>query len=135
MLGKERIAFVKYHILRFHNRFFICTLCCKFYLNLIISFQVPLRRVHMFTIIQLTCLVVLWIIKSFSSTSILFPLMLVVMIGIRKSLDFVFTRRELMILDDVMPEITKRNQADKGKLDDPEVGWGTRFIKSCIGKQ
>lgn len=26
----------------------------------------------------------------------------------RKSLDFVFTRRELSILDDVMPESTKR---------------------------
>lgn len=91
----------------------------------------------MFTIIQLTCLVVLWVIKSFSSTSILFPLMLVVMIGIRKSLDFVFTRRELKILDDIMPEITKRHQADADmrKMEDAEVGWGARLIKSCIGKK
>lgn len=91
----------------------------------------------MFTIIQLTCLIVLWVIKSFSTTSILFPLMLVVMIGIRKSLDFVFTRRELKILDDIMPEITKRSQADENirKLEDAEVGWGSRLIKSCIGKK
>lgn len=34
--------------------------------------------------------------------------MLVVMIGIRKSLDCIFTRRELKILDDVMPEMSKR---------------------------
>lgn len=33
--------------------------------------------------------------------------MLVVMIGIRKSLDLIFTRRELKILDDIMPETTK----------------------------
>lgn len=44
--------------------------------------------------------------------------MLVVMIGIRKSLDFIFSRRELKILDDVMPEMTKRHQM----LKDQEVG-------------
>lgn len=47
-------------------------------------------------------------IKSYFYTSILFPLMLVVMIAIRKSLDCVFTHRELKILDDIMPEMTKR---------------------------
>lgn len=34
--------------------------------------------------------------------------MLVVMIGIRKSLDCLFTHRELKILDDIMPEMSKR---------------------------
>lgn len=34
--------------------------------------------------------------------------MLVVMIGIRKSLDCIFTHRELKILDDIMPEMSKR---------------------------
>lgn len=38
------------------------------------------------------------------------------MIGIRKSLDFVFTRRELKILDDVMPEVTKRSKEDEWNL-------------------
>ena len=45
---------------------------CK---NVNVILQVPLKRVHLFTIIQFSCLVVLWVIKSFSSTSILFPLM------------------------------------------------------------
>lgn len=90
----------------------------------------------MFTLIQLACLICLWVIKSFSSTSILFPLMLVVMIGIRKSLDFAFTRREMKILDDIMPEITRRSAADDmNKLEDAEVGWGTRLIKSCLGRK
>ena len=62
--------------------------------------------------IQLACFAVLWLIKSFSITSILFPLMLVVMIGVRKSLDYIFTKRELKILDDIMPEMTKRARAD-----------------------
>ncbi len=37
--------------------------------------RVPLRRVHFFTLIQLGCLVLLWIIKDIKATSILFPIM------------------------------------------------------------
>lgn len=46
------------------------------------------------------------------------------MIGIRKLLDFFFTRRELKILDDVMPETSKRNAADDSDVekDDEESG-------------
>lgn len=92
-------------------------------------FQVPIRRVHVFTAIQFTCLVCLWVVKSFSSTSILFPLMLVVMIGIRKALDLFFTRRELKILDDVMPEMTKRNEDELRELGDAEVGWHAKILR------
>lgn len=37
--------------------------------------QVPLKKVHLFTAIQVACLAILWVIKSFKQTSILFPLM------------------------------------------------------------
>lgn len=106
----------------------------KYYISLRFQiFQVPLKRVHLFTVIQLTCLICLWVIKSFSATSILFPLMLVVMIGIRKSLDLVFTRRELKILDDVMPEITRRKAEDLRHLELAEVGMFKRFANCCLG--
>nr|XP_029727275.1 electroneutral sodium bicarbonate exchanger 1 isoform X11 [Aedes albopictus] len=98
--------------LQFFDRLMIMLMPIKYQPDYMFLRQVPIRRVHLFTLIQLACLVMLWVIKSFSSTSILFPLMLVVMIGIRKSLDFLFTRRELKILDDVMPEMTKRAQED-----------------------
>lgn len=64
-------------------------------------------------------------------TSILFPLMLVVMIGIRKALDLFFTRREMKILDDVMPEITKRNEDELHELRDAEVGWHAKILRLC----
>ncbi|XP_065164800.1 sodium bicarbonate cotransporter 3 isoform X5 [Atheta coriaria] len=98
--------------LQFFDRILIMFMPNKYQPDYMFLRQVPIKRVHLFTIIQLTCLACLWVIKSFSSTSILFPLMLVVMIGIRKSLDLIFTRRELKILDDIMPEMTKRNQHD-----------------------
>lgn len=58
--------------------------------------------------------------------------MLVVMIGIRKSLDLIFERRELKILDDVMPEMTKRHHHD---LMDAEVGWPSKIVKFCLGSK
>lgn len=58
--------------------------------------------------------------------------MLVVMIGIRKSLDFVFTRRELKILDDIMPEMTKRAAADDLHQLDAEVGFCQKYLP-CFG--
>ncbi|EAT37256.1 AAEL010738-PA [Aedes aegypti] len=107
--------------LQFFDRLMIMLMPIKYQPDYMFLRQVPIRRVHLFTLIQLACLIMLWVIKSFSSTSILFPLMLVVMIGIRKALDFVFTRRELKILDDVMPEMTKRaHEDDLRQLEDGE---------------
>ncbi|XP_024935825.1 electrogenic sodium bicarbonate cotransporter 1 isoform X3 [Cephus cinctus] len=106
--------------LQFFDRILIMLMPVKYQPDYMFLRQVPLKRVHMFTIIQLTCLACLWIIKSFSITSILFPLMLVVMIGIRKSLDLVFTQRELKILDDVMPEPSKKHADDLRQLESGE---------------
>lgn len=44
------------------------------------------------------------------------------MIGIRKSLDWVFTQRELKILDDVMPDTIRRSEEEE-RLDVDEVSW------------
>ncbi|XP_046386764.1 sodium bicarbonate cotransporter 3 isoform X7 [Ischnura elegans] len=112
--------------LQFFDRILIMLMPVKYQPDYMFLRQVPLMRVHMFTLIQLACLIVLWVIKSFSSTSIFFPLMLVVMIGIRKLLDFFFTQRELKILDDVMPEMSKRKAAEE----DEERGWNHRRDES-----
>ncbi|XP_071569994.1 sodium-driven chloride bicarbonate exchanger isoform X4 [Temnothorax nylanderi] len=106
--------------LQFFDRILIMLMPVKYQPDYMFLRQVPLKRVHMFTAIQLTCLACLWLIKSFSHTSILFPLMLVVMIGIRKSLDFMFTQRELKILDDIMPEPSKKHADDLRKLENGE---------------
>ncbi|KAG5884766.1 hypothetical protein JTB14_029246, partial [Gonioctena quinquepunctata] len=98
--------------LQFFDRMLIMFMPNKYQPDYMFLRKVPIKKVHIFTLIQMTCLICLWMIKSFSETSILFPLMLVVMIGIRKSLDLLFTRRELQILDDVMPETSKRTQLE-----------------------
>ena len=39
--------------------------------------HVPTWRVHLFTAIQVLCLIVLWVIKSIKKTSITFPIMVI----------------------------------------------------------
>ncbi|EEC00877.1 sodium bicarbonate cotransporter, putative, partial [Ixodes scapularis] len=98
---------------QFFDRILIMFMPQKYQPDYMFLRHVPTMRVHLFTLIQLTCLVCLWLIKSYKPSSIAFPLMLVVMIGVRKLLDFIFTQRELKVLDDVMPEHTKKKQEEE----------------------
>jgi anion exchange protein len=61
--------------------------------------RVRLKAVHTFTLIQLVCLAVLYAIKSISDTAIAFPVMIVVIVIIRKLLEYVYSKDELMALD------------------------------------
>ncbi|TRY54963.1 hypothetical protein DNTS_020724 [Danionella cerebrum] len=76
--------------------------------------HVPLRKVHLFTLTQLTCLVLLWVIKT-SPAAIVFPMMVLALVFIRKLLDLCFSKRELSYLDDIMPESKKKMDDDSKK--------------------
>uniref|UniRef100_A0A8D3CQ84 Anion exchange protein n=1 Tax=Scophthalmus maximus TaxID=52904 RepID=A0A8D3CQ84_SCOMX len=77
--------------------------------------HVPLRKVHLFTIIQLSCLVLLWVIKT-SKAAIVFPMMVLALVFIRKLMDCIFTKRELSWLDDLMPESKKKKLEDTDEV-------------------
>ncbi|KRY85071.1 Sodium-driven chloride bicarbonate exchanger [Trichinella pseudospiralis] len=77
--------------------------------------HVPIRRVHLFTFVQITCFIIMCVVKEVEVTSVAFPLMLVVLVAIRKLLEYVFTEKELKLLDDKMPEITLRKREDAKK--------------------
>ena len=47
--------------------------------------HVPIKKVHLFTGIQLMCLIVLWVIKSIKKISIIFPLMVSIIIQMEYS--------------------------------------------------
>ncbi|KAH9523267.1 hypothetical protein Btru_066239 [Bulinus truncatus] len=77
--------------------------------------HVPIKRVHIFTIIQIFCLAVLWVIKSVKAVSIIFPVMVLGTCFVRKAMDYIFTQRELKWLDDLMPEATRKAKEDEKK--------------------
>uniref|UniRef100_A0AC34FDJ3 Bicarbonate transporter-like transmembrane domain-containing protein n=1 Tax=Panagrolaimus sp. ES5 TaxID=591445 RepID=A0AC34FDJ3_9BILA len=62
---------------------------------------VKMKRVHLFTIIQIASIVALFAVKFTKSISMVFPLMLVLMVIIRMYLlEKIFTPQELVALDD-----------------------------------
>ncbi|KRZ07231.1 Electrogenic sodium bicarbonate cotransporter 1 [Trichinella zimbabwensis] len=66
--------------------------------------MVPLRRIHLFTAIQVVSFVLLAIVEEVKLISMIFPMMLVVLICIRKFfLGWLFTDKELKYLDDELP--------------------------------
>ena len=91
--------------------------------------HVRTRRVHMFTFIQMTCLILLWVIKSIRSISILFPIMVLALVGARKAMDYLFTQRELGYLDDVMPEMLKKEIEERKNSNADETGDGDGKVR------
>ncbi|XP_044054032.1 electrogenic sodium bicarbonate cotransporter 4 isoform X2 [Siniperca chuatsi] len=76
--------------------------------------HVPLRRVHLFTLVQIICLAVLWILKS-TFLAIIFPVMILGLMVVRKMLDMVFSQHDLAWLDDLLPEKEKKKKEDDKK--------------------
>lgn len=133
---------------QFFDRLKLFSMPAKHQPDFIYLRHVPLRKVHLFTIVQLSCLVLLWVIKT-SKAAIVFPMMVtkvlsftvlefdymhcqvvlfnrllvwltevfplyqvLALVFIRKLLDFIFTKRELSWLDDLMPEWKKKKLED-----------------------
>ncbi|XP_029696128.1 sodium-driven chloride bicarbonate exchanger-like isoform X2 [Takifugu rubripes] len=97
--------------IQFFDRLKLFSMPAKHQPDFIYLRHVPLRKVHLFTIVQLSCLVLLWVIKT-SKAAIVFPMMVLALVFIRKLLDFIFTKRELSWLDDLMPEWKKKKLED-----------------------
>ncbi|XP_053108917.1 electrogenic sodium bicarbonate cotransporter 1 isoform X3 [Hemicordylus capensis] len=76
--------------------------------------HVPLRRVHLFTFLQVVCLALLWILKS-TVAAIVFPVMILALVAVRKAMDYFFSQHDLSFLDDVIPEKDKKKKEDEKK--------------------
>ncbi|XP_035650848.1 sodium bicarbonate cotransporter 3-like isoform X3 [Oncorhynchus keta] len=100
--------------IQFFDRIKLFGMPAKHQPDLIYLRYVPLWKVHVFTLVQLTCLILLWVIKA-SAAAVVFPMMVLALVFIRKLLDFFFTKRELSYLDDLMPESKKKKEDDKKK--------------------
>ncbi|XP_016313761.1 sodium bicarbonate cotransporter 3-like isoform X3 [Sinocyclocheilus anshuiensis] len=100
--------------IQFFDRIKLFGMPAKHQPDLIYLRYVPLWKVHIFTVVQLTCLVLLWVIKV-SAAAVVFPMMVLALVFVRKLLDFCFTKRELSWLDDLIPESKKKKEDDKKK--------------------
>uniref|UniRef100_A0A4W4E2Z2 Anion exchange protein n=1 Tax=Electrophorus electricus TaxID=8005 RepID=A0A4W4E2Z2_ELEEL len=99
---------------QFMDRLQLLLMPAKHQPDLIYLRHVPLRKVHLFTFIQLLCLALLWILKS-TVAAIIFPVMILALVAVRKAMDYVFSQHDLSFLDDVIPEKDKKKKEDEKK--------------------
>ncbi|KAF4098880.1 electrogenic sodium bicarbonate cotransporter 1 [Onychostoma macrolepis] len=99
---------------QFMDRLQLSLMPAKHQPDLIYLRHVPLRRVHLFTFIQVLCLALLWVLKS-TVAAIIFPVMILALVAVRKAMDYVFSQHDLSYLDDVMPEKDKKKKEDEKK--------------------
>lgn len=97
--------------LQFYERLKIIFMPIKHQPDLMYLRQVPLKRIHIFTFIQLFCLAVLWAIKS-TPAALIFPVMVLMLVAVRKVMEKIFNLHELEVLDDLMPENIKKQKAE-----------------------
>ncbi|XP_014845412.1 PREDICTED: electrogenic sodium bicarbonate cotransporter 1-like isoform X1 [Poecilia mexicana] len=99
---------------QFMDRLKLLLMPAKHQPDLVYLRHVPLRKVHLFTFIQILCLALLWILKS-TVAAIIFPVMILALVAVRKAMDYMFSQRDLSFLDDVIPEKDKKKKEDEKK--------------------
>ncbi|CAE7560500.1 SLC4A4 [Symbiodinium natans] len=66
--------------------------------------KLPIRRVHLYTLVQVVCLGILYGLKAIKETSVVFPFFMASLAIIRKAMRFLFTQEELELLDSLPAE-------------------------------
>ncbi|XP_073771325.1 electrogenic sodium bicarbonate cotransporter 4 isoform X9 [Danio rerio] len=102
------------HGIQFWERIKLYLMPAKHQPDFVFLRHVPLRRVHLFTLLQITCLAVLWILKS-TVAAIVFPVMILGLMVVRKALDLIFSQHDLAWLDDILPDKDKKKKEDEKK--------------------
>ncbi|XP_046871926.1 solute carrier family 4 member 4a isoform X2 [Hypomesus transpacificus] len=97
---------------QFMDRLQLLLMPAKHQPDLVYLRHVPLRKVHLFTFIQVLCLALLWILKS-TVAAIIFPVMILALVAVRKFMDYMFSQHELSFLDDIIPEKDKKKKEDE----------------------
>ncbi|XP_062414975.1 electrogenic sodium bicarbonate cotransporter 1-like isoform X1 [Pungitius pungitius] len=106
---------------QFMDRLQLLLMPAKHQPDLIYLRHVPQRRIHLFTFIQGLCLAFLWILKS-TVAAIVFPVMILALVAVRKAMDYVFSQHDLSYLDDVIPEKDKKKKEDEKKKKSKKKG-------------
>uniref|UniRef100_A0A3B5MW86 Anion exchange protein n=1 Tax=Xiphophorus couchianus TaxID=32473 RepID=A0A3B5MW86_9TELE len=106
---------------QFMDRLLLLLMPAKHQPDLIYLRHVPQRRIHLFTFIQVLCLALLWILKS-TVAAIIFPVMILALVAVRKAMDYLFSQHDLSYLDDVIPEKDKKKKEDEKKKKNKKKG-------------
>ncbi|XP_054255015.1 electroneutral sodium bicarbonate exchanger 1-like [Indicator indicator] len=116
--------------LEFFKRLLLVLMPGKHQPDFIYLRHVPLRKVHFFTFIQVLCLGLLCAIKM-SPAAIIFPMLDLALVLVRKAMEFCFSKRELSLLDDLLPESSKKGDSATKEGQQEEAGTKIRRMGGC----
>uniref|UniRef100_A0A674ETS5 Anion exchange protein n=1 Tax=Salmo trutta TaxID=8032 RepID=A0A674ETS5_SALTR len=116
-MGVASLAGIQVHFTCFWERIKLYLMPAKHQPDFSFLRHVPLRRVHLFTLVQIICLAVLWILKS-TVAAIIFPVMILGLMVVRKMMDLMFSQHDLAWLDDILPEKDKKKEKGGKKKKD-----------------
>lgn len=78
--------------------------------------KLPIQRVHLYTLVQVICLAILYGLKAIKETSVVFPFFMASLAIIRKGMRFMFTNEELKELDG-LPGVEEEEEEEAPKPD------------------
>ena len=81
--------------------------------------KLPMKRVHLYTLVQVICLGILYGLKAIKETSVVFPFFMASLAIIRKGMKYMFTPEELDLLDSYPDDADF--EEDLGPLDKPDL--------------
>ena len=79
--------------------------------------KLPIQRVHLYTLVQVVCLGILYGLKAIKETSVVFPFFMASLAIIRKALKCMFTEEELKQLDSLPGDDDEEVEASKPGAD------------------
>ncbi|CAE7772660.1 SLC4A4 [Symbiodinium sp. CCMP2592] len=79
--------------------------------------KLPIKRVHLYTLVQVVCLGILYGLKAIKETSVVFPFFMASLAIIRKALKCMFTEEELKQLDSLPGDDDEEVEASKPGAD------------------
>ncbi|CAE7741489.1 SLC4A4 [Symbiodinium sp. CCMP2456] len=80
--------------------------------------KLPIQRVHLYTLVQVICLGILYGLKAIKETSVVFPFFMASLAIVRKGMRFMFTEEELKQLDGLPGEDEEVEEEAQGSKPD-----------------
>ncbi|KAL1236167.1 Sodium-driven chloride bicarbonate exchanger [Trichinella spiralis] len=91
---------------------------------------IPIRRIHLFTCVQILFFVILCVVNYVDVIEIFFPLTLILLVIGRRLLSYIFSEKELCILDDPLPSWKMLKKGSSPDLEADEELMQIQLLRS-----
>ncbi|KRZ76643.1 Sodium-driven chloride bicarbonate exchanger, partial [Trichinella papuae] len=91
---------------------------------------IPIRRIHLFTCVQILFFIILCVVNYVDVIEIFFPLTLILLVIGRRLLSYIFSEKELCILDDPLPSWKMLKKGSSPDLEPDEELMQIQLLRS-----